>query len=377
MIETPGFFWSVAFFLLAIGPLVFLHELGHYWAGRWCGVKAEAFSIGFGKEVAGWTDKRGTRWKIGWVPLGGYVRFAGDMSAAGQTDPDWVKLPEDQKRLTFQSKPLWQRAAIVAAGPVANFIVAIAIFVALFAWYGVPQTPAVVGAVKAGSAAEAAGFKVGDRIVAINGREMAWFSDMASYIELRPGEALSFSVQRDAREFDIVAAPKVDETVDRFGNTGRRGLMGFASKPPVYARLPWYQLPGAAVRQTAVTARAMADGLGQLVMGTRSIKDMGGPIMIAKFSGQTAVLGFAAFLGFVALISINLGFINLLPIPMLDGGHLLFYAIEGVIRRPVPIMVQEWAFRGGFFALMALMLFVTFNDLGSIGVWSRLSGLVG
>jgi regulator of sigma E protease len=377
MIETPGFWWSVLFFLIALGPLVFLHELGHYLVGRWCGVKAEAFSIGFGQEIAGWTDKRGTRWKIGWVPLGGYVRFAGDMSAAGQTDPDWIKLPEDQKQLTFQSKPLWKRAAIVAAGPITNFLVAIGIFIGIFAAYGVERTPAIVQLIQKGSAAEAAGFQIGDRIVAVNNRDVDDFFDVSRFVELRPGEVIAFSIDRNGQPVRILAAPKTDETIDRFGNRGKRGLLGIGNKDRVYVDEPWYRLPGAAVSRTIDTTRAMADGLWQLITGKRSLKEMGGPIMIAKFSGQTATLGLVAFLGFVALVSINLGFINLLPIPMLDGGHLVFYAIEGVIRRPVPIAAQEWAFRTGFFALMALMLVVTVNDLGTLGVWSRLSGLAG
>jgi regulator of sigma E protease len=265
----------------------------------------------------------------------------------------------------------------VAAGPITNFIVAIGIFIGIFAAYGVPQTPAVVQLIKPGSAAQVAGFQLGDRITAVNGRSVEWFNDVSRYVELRPGEVIAFSIDRKGQPVRILVAPKTDETIDRFGNRGKRGLLGIGNKQPVYADLPWYQLPGAAVSHTVDTTRAMADGLWQLVTGKRSLKEMGGPIMIAKFSGQTATLGLVAFLGFVALVSINLGFINLLPIPMLDGGHLVFYAIEGVIRRPVPVEAQEWAFRTGFFALMALMLVVTVNDLGTLGVWSRLSGLVG
>ncbi len=377
MIETPGFWMSALYFLLAIGPLIFLHEMGHYLAGRWAGVKAETFSIGFGREIVGWTDKRGTRWKLAWMPLGGYVKFAGDMSAAGQSDPAWKALPEAERNVTFQSKPLWKRAIIVAAGPVTNFIVAIALFMGIFGLYGMPQTPAVVEQIQKGSAADAAGFKIGDRITAINGREIDWFSDLARYVELRPGETLSFSIIRGGQEISILAAPKVDETVDRFGNRGKRGRLGIGNTNPVYEKVAWYRLPGAAVDYTIGTTQAMIDGLVQIITGRRSLKELGGPLMIAKFSGQTAMMGWVVFFSFVAMVSINLGFINLLPIPMLDGGHLLFYAVEGVIRRPVPEIAQEWAFRSGFFALMALMLFATFNDLGSFGVWQRLSGLIG
>lgn len=377
MIETPGFFWTVLFFLLAIGPLVFIHELGHYLVARWCGVKSEVFSIGFGREVTGWTDRRGTRWKIGWMPLGGYVRFAGDANAASQEDDGWRALPEAERAVTFPAQPLWKRAAIVVAGPVANFLAAIAIFMALFAAFGMQQTPAVIGDMRAGSAAEKAGFQRGDRIVEINGRSMSWFGDVGRYVELRPGETLSFLVERQGVERRIMAAPDVDTTVDRFGNRGKRGLLGIQSGPPVFVEVPWYRLPVAAASNVVDITRSMIDGLGQLIMGKRSLKELGGPLMIAKFSGQTAMMGWITFLSFVALISINLGFINLLPIPMLDGGHLFFYAVEAVIRRPVPPQAQEWAFRSGFFALMALMVFVTINDLGSFGVWQRLSGLIG
>ena len=377
MIETPGFLWTVLFFLLAIGPLIFVHELGHYLVGRWCGVKADVFSIGFGKEITGWTDRRGTRWKIGWMPLGGYVRFAGDANAASMPDDEWKDLPDFERSRTFHAKPLWKRALIVAAGPATNFLVAILIFAGVIAVFGEQRTPPVVGGIQAGSAAAAAGFRAGDRVLSVNDRDIARFTDIARYVELRPGQAMSFEVKRGAETIRLMATPRVDRMVDRFGNKSTRGLLGLQSGPPVFVKLPVSQLPGAALRTTGDVLRSMVDGLVQIVTGKRSMKELGGPLMIAKFSGQTATLGWVAFLGFMAMISINLGFINLLPIPMLDGGHLFFYAIEGVIRRPVPPEAQEWAFRTGFIALMSLMLFVTINDLASFGLWQRLSGLIG
>jgi regulator of sigma E protease len=377
MIETPGFLSTILFFLLAIGPLVFVHEMGHYLVGRWCGVKADAFSIGFGREITGWTDKRGTRWKIGWLPLGGYVRFAGDMSAASEPSEDWKALPEAERNQTFQAKTLWQRALIVAAGPVTNFLLAIAIFMGVFGVLGEQQTPNVIGAIQPKSTASVAGFKVGDKITAINGRAIERFTDIGRYVELRPKELMTFAIVRAGKEINIVAAPVEDVMVDRFGNKVRRGLLGIASGPPTLVKLPLVELPGAAVRQTFNVLQSMIDGIGQIITGRRSLSELGGPIMIAKYSGQTAAMGLVTFLGFVALISINLGFINLLPIPTLDGGHLLFYSIEALIRRPVSMMVQEWAYRSGFIALMALMLFATFNDLASFDLWNRLSGLIG
>jgi regulator of sigma E protease len=377
MIQTPGFLWTVLFFLLALGPLIFAHELGHYLVGRWFGVKADVFSIGFGRELTGWTDRRGTRWKVGWMPLGGYVKFAGDMNAASTPSEEWKALPEAERAVTFQAKPLWQRALIVLAGPVTNFVLAVLIFMGIFAAYGQLRTPPVVGAITKASAAERAGFQLGDQIAAINGRPVRQFLDVATYVEMRPGEALSFSIVRGGKHVVLLATPDENRLVDRFGNKTRRGLLGIGSTQTERVRLGVTALPGAAIRHTANIVRSMVDGITQIVMGRRPLSELGGPIMIAKYSGQTATLGFAVFLGFVAMISINLGFINLLPIPMLDGGHLLFYSIEGVIRRPVPPEAQEWAFRSGFVALMALMLFVTVNDLSSLNVWQRLTGLIG
>ena len=377
MTETPGVLWTVLFFLLAIGPLVFVHEMGHYLVGRWCGVKAEVFSIGFGRELAGWTDRRGTRWKIGALPLGGYVRFAGDLSAASEPNEAWKALPPEEQARTFNAKPLWQRALVIVAGPVTNFLLAIAIFMGILGVYGQWQAPNVVGSVVAGSPAEKAGFAVGDRIVAVGDSAVSEFDEISAIVSLRPGVMMSFQIVRGGTAQRIMVAPAHKIVRDRFGNEIRLGQIGLGSAPPIRERLTPMQLPGAAVVQCWRVVKSMVDGLGQIVMGRISVKELGGPLKIAQYSGQTATLGFVAFLSFVALISINLGFINLLPIPTLDGGHLFFYAIEAVIRRPVSIMIQEWAYRTGFLALMALMLFVTFNDLASFGVWNRLSGLIG
>jgi regulator of sigma E protease len=377
MIEITGVLWTVLFFLLAIGPLVFVHEMGHYLVGRWCGVKAEVFSIGFGQEVRGWTDRRGTRWKVGWLPLGGYVRFAGDMSPASEPSAEWKALPPEERTQTFQAKALWQRAAIVLAGPVTNFLLAILLYMGIFAFVGEQQTPNIIGAVQPKSAAAAAGFKVGDRVTAIDGRAIVRFTDIGRYVELRPKQLMTFDVVRGGAPIKIVAAPAEDRTIDRFGNKASRGLMGLGSVKPMLVDLSVAELPSAAVRQTFSVLQSMVDGLGQLITGRRSLSELGGPLMIANYSGQTASLGVVAFIAFIALISINLGFINLLPIPTLDGGHLFFYAIEAVIRRPVGVFVQEWAFRSGFLLLMALMLFATFNDLASFGLWTKLTGLIG
>jgi regulator of sigma E protease len=375
--ESPGIFWTVLSFLLVIGPLVFVHEMGHYLAGRWFGVKSEAFSIGFGREIAGWTDKQGTRWKIGWLPLGGYVKFAGDMNPASTPSPEWLSLPAEERNRTFQAKPVWQRFIIVAAGPLVNFLFAILIYIGIFASYGEPRTPPVVAAVSENSAAARAGLRPGDEIEAINGTAIERFEDIAAYVRIRPGEQLSLSVERGGQDIRLAATPDAQTVRDNFGNEAKVGLLGIAPAARVIEPLAPHELVGAAVRQTVDTVQMMVVTLGQVVTGTRSVKEMGGPLKIAQYSGQQASLGFIDFLWFMTIISINLGFINLLPIPLLDGGHLLFYLIEGVRRRPLKPEAQEWAFRTGLAALLALMIFVTLNDLASFGVWEALGGLIG
>lgn len=379
MIETPGILLTVAAFLLVIGPLIFIHELGHYFAGRLFGVKAETFSIGFGRELFGWSDRRGTRWRVAALPLGGYVRFAGDMNPASAHIPtaEWLALPAEERNKTFQAKPLWQRFIIVAAGPLTNFLFAILVFMAVFAVHGQSRTPAVVAGVEAGSAAAAAGIATGDRITAIAGQSVDHFDDVQRIVSIRAGETVGIDVRRDDSPYHLTATIGADLQRDRFGNEFRLGLLGVRSGPPVWVEVPFWQLPSAAIGQTAGVVRMMVDTLGQIVTGRRSVKELGGPLKIAQISGQQATLGWFDFVIFMTVISINLEFINLLPIPLLDGGHLLFYAIEGVVRRPLNPAVQEWAFRTGLAVLLAFMIFVTANDLASFGVWQRIAGLIG
>jgi regulator of sigma E protease len=377
LIESPGILITVLAFVLVIGSLVFLHELGHYLAGRWFGVKAEEFSIGFGREVAGFTDKRGTRWKFGWLPLGGYVRFAGDMNPASQPSPEWLTLSARERAQTFQAKALWQRAIIVAAGPIANFIVAIVILGAFALAYGQNTTPSVVGTVVPGSAAAAAGLQPGDRVTSLGGRSVETFMDMAKYAQLRPNEPVRIEYERGGRTLSSHAVIGVREEQDRFGNQYRIGVLGVGNSKPVLEPVGLLEAPLVGIRQTADIVRMTVDGLGQIITGRRSVTELGGPLKIAQVSGERLSMGPAEFVFLIALISINLGFINLLPVPVLDGGHLLFYAVEAVRRRPVEPQVMEWAFRGGLIAILALMLLVTFNDLGAFGVWRNLAGLIG
>jgi regulator of sigma E protease len=377
LIESPNFLWTILFFVLAISPLVFIHEMGHYLVGRWCGVKAEAFAIGFGRAIAKWTDKRGTVWQIGWLPLGGYVRFAGDMGVSSQSDPNWLKLPPQERNQTFQSKALWQRALIVLAGPLTNFLFAIIVFIALFGTIGEPRTPPVIAVIERGSAADAAGLKLGDTITSVDGQGIESFEDVARIVSIHPNEKMIIGVSRDGQGMTLAATPRVNIFKDRFGNEMRRGLLGIGPAKRINVKHPIAELPGAAVRFTINSVQTMATTLWQVVSGVRSIKELGGPVKIAQISGQQATLGPIDFLWLMTMISINLGFINLLPIPMLDGGHLLFYAIEAVRRKPVPAAAQEWAYRSGLFALLLFMVVVTVNDLAGLGLWRGIAGLIG
>jgi regulator of sigma E protease len=377
-LNSPGFAFTVLAFLLAIGPLIIVHELGHYWVGRLFGVKADVFSIGFGREIAGWSDKRGTRWKIGWLPLGGYVKFKGDMNAASTPSDEWLSMPAAERAQTFQAKKLWQRFLIVAAGPLTNFAFAILAFMIIFATIGYPTTPASIGAVVEGSPAAVGGLQPGDQIVAADGRGIETFADLKGYVALRPEQPMAFTVLRGGAEIEVRATPRADVESDSFGNQARIGRLGVEPSGRLQlSAVPWYQLPGRAVQTTVDTVDTMLTALGQVITGRRSIKELGGPLKIAEVSGQQASLGWLPFFWFMTVVSINLGFINLLPIPLLDGGHLLFYAIEGVRRKPLRPEAQEWAFRTGLAVLLALMVFVTFNDLASFGLFSGLGRLIG
>jgi regulator of sigma E protease len=372
--ENPGFLITIFAFLIVIGALVFVHEMGHYLVARWCGVKADSFSIGFGREIAGWTDKRGTRWKLSILPLGGYVQFAGDMDPASTPSEEWLNLPPEERNVTFQSKPLWKRAAIVFAGPAINFLFAMLILGGFAIAYGESVTPPVVGQVVEKSAAETMGLKPGDRIVELNGDAVERFGDLAREISIRADHPVSMTIVRDGEEMAISGTVGARIEIDRFGNEYRYGQLGVVPGKIEIRDVPIYAAPRVAVQQTVDIVDMITTTLGQVLSGRRSVKDLGGPLKIAQISGEQFAMGLNAFIFFVALISINLGFINLLPIPMLDGGHLMFYAIEAVRRKPANPMVQEWAFRSGFALVVAFMLMVTFNDLSSFGLFRSISG---
>ncbi len=375
MLSQPPLWLILVAFLAALGPLIVIHELGHYWVARLFGVGAETFSIGFGREIAGWTDKRGTRWKVGWLPLGGYVKFIGDADAVSMPGEAEQVAPEDRER-SFHLRPVWQRFLIVLAGPMANFLLAILIFAAFFATFGAPPSNAV-GTVTPNSAAAAAGLQPGDRIVAIGGRKTPSFEDIYTYVLLRPGQKVELRFARGGVVHERPVTLGVDVLTDEYGQKFKRGLLGVTPSSRSLERISVAEaIPMGAV-YTAKLTRSSLDALGQILVGQRSVKDLGGPLRIAQIAGQRAKLGGLQFVQLIALISINLGFINLLPVPMLDGGHLALYTIEAVRRRPVSLQAQEWAFRGGLAILIALLLFTTLNDLGSFGLWDRVGRLIG
>lgn len=376
MLTQPPLWFVIIAFVCAIGPLVFFHELGHYWVARLFGVGAEQFSIGFGREVTGWTDKRGTRWKVGWLPLGGYVRFIGDANSASQPDGQAV-IPDSQRSAAFHLRPWWQRFLIVLAGPLANFLLAIAIFATFFALFGVPRTPALVGQVQPASVAASIGLQPGDLIEQIAGQPVETFEDLRRIVSIRPGETVRIIFQRDEQKRSVEATLGTQEVTDEFGQKYRIGLLGVLGGDRVLEALPVDQIVPEATRATFNITRSIVDVLGQIVAGERSASEIGGPLRMAQVAGQRASLGWTDFVYLLAVFSINLGFINLLPVPMLDGGHLVFYAAEGIRGRPVSERAQDWAFRGGLALLLALLFFATVNDLASFGLFERLGRLIG
>ena len=376
MLAQPSLWFVAIAFLCAIGPLVLFHELGHYWVARLFGVGAEQFSIGFGREIAGWTDKRGTRWKIGWLPLGGYVRFVGDMNPASQPDPA-AKLAPEVRSSAFHLRPVWQRFLIVLAGPAANFILAIAIFAAFFLAFGMPNTPPVAGGIQAGSTAARVGLVTGDRILSIAGQETASFEDLRRIVSIRPNEEVVIRFEHKGAMRSASARIGTEQRTDEFGQVYQVGLLGLLPPERNFERMSVVDAIPAATVVTAKITRSIIDVVGQIVTGQRSVKEVGGPLRMAQVAGQQASLGVFDFTYLLALFSINLGFINLLPVPMLDGGHLVFYAAEAVRRRPVSERAQDWAFRGGLAVLLALLLFTTVNDLATFGLFERLGRLIG
>jgi len=367
-----GTAWSLGFtliaFLAVLTVVVFVHELGHFLVGRWCGVGVTAFSIGFGPELVGWTDRRGTRWKLSAIPLGGYVKFVGDVNAASVPDRETLEqMPAAERAISFPHQNVAKRAAIVAAGPFANFILAIAIFAGLFYLNGRQVVAPRIDVVQAGSAAERAGFQQNDVIVSINGSKIDSFAEMQRWVSASPGETLSIVVDRGGTSVTLNATPDLREQTTPFGKQ-RIGLLGIqASRSPEDLRHVTYG-PIEAVKAGALEAWYVIDRtfdyIFKLLTGRESADQLSGPIRIAQVSGQVAsIAGAGGLVSLMAVLSVSIGLINLFPIPLLDGGHLLYYAIEAARGRPLSERAQEIGFRIGFAIVLMLMLFATWNDI--------------
>jgi len=347
-------------FLIALTLIVFVHEYGHFKVARLCGVKIETFSIGFGREIWGWTDRHGTRWKIGWLPLGGYVRFAGDANAASLPDADRPPKPGE-----FHGKPVWQRALVVAAGPLANFVLAIGIFAASYAIVGQPVTEPRIDEVVAGSAADKAGLRAGDLIKSINESRVSSFQDVQEIVMTHAGDSLRMVVDRAGKDMSVVAVPEVSQQSDGFGGKVRMGMLGIKNSGStfIFEKKSVADALRLGVARTWFIVETTFRYLGKLFMAEESTSQLGGVISIAKAAGDAAAVGVPQFIFMIGLLSVSIGLINLFPIPMLDGGHLVYYAIEAVRGRPLGPEAQEWGFKIGFTVVLALMLVGTWNDL--------------
>ena len=355
-------------FLFVLTIVVFFHELGHFLVARWCGIKVLVFSIGFGPEIVGFYDRYGTRWKISAVPLGGYVKFFGDENAASVPDREAAaEMTEAEKKVSFIHQKVRPRAAVVVAGPVANFILAILIFAGVFMTVGKQTTSARVDAVQPGSAAQAAGFKPGDLVIAIDGESIDNFADMQRIVSVNAGETLNIEVDRGGEHVTLKATPQLKELKDSFGNAHRLGVLGISRS----------MAPGDIKTEKMGPLKAVAEGaretwfvvdrtlsyIGGVFTGREAADQLGGPIRIAQVSGEVASVGFVALIHLTAVLSISIGLLNLFPIPLLDGGHLLFYAIEAIRGRPLSERAQELGFRIGLAIVVMLMIFATFNDI--------------
>jgi regulator of sigma E protease len=366
----PELIRSILAFVVVLGVLVFVHELGHYLAARWRGIHVEAFSIGFGRAIASWTDRVGTQWKLAWLPLGGYVKMHGQERP--EDVPDEVRAGWMPGR-TFHGKSVLSRAIVVAAGPIANFLLAIVLFTALFATVGKPVAVPVVGEVLPQSAASRAGLMAEDRIAAIDGAPVKTFEDIQRVVASHPAQTLHMEVVRAGAPVSLDVL-----TDERDAGGGKRaGVLGIRGGNTEYRRLsPVEAVVGGITQTWDVTAQTFA-GVAQMISGRRGTEDLGGPLRIAQLSGQVAQLGAASLVSFIAVLSVNLGLINLFPIPILDGGHLLFFAAEALRGRPIPQRAQEYGFRAGLALLAGLFVFATWNDLTHLGIFRWVAGLIG
>ena len=358
----PSFPRTLIAFALVLGVLVFIHEMGHYLAARWRGIHVDAFSIGFGRPLLRGTDRRGTEWRLGWIPLGGYVKLHG-MEVPEETDA--ATRASWRPGQTFHQKPVGDRAIVVAAGPVANYLLAVLLFAGLGMAVGRPTGNTAVGAVVEGSAAERGGLRAGDEILALDGERVARFEQVQRHVQPRAGRPIELRIAREGEERTLTVTPDAREG----GPQGATGVLGIQGGAMRLERLGPLDALAAGVSQTADVTWQSLTSIGEMLSGQRSARDLGGPIRIAEISGEAASLGPAALVSLMALLSVSLGLLNLFPIPVLDGGHLVFYALEAIRGRPLPPKAQEYGFRAGFALLATLFVLVSWNDIvhGSIG----------
>lgn len=353
-------------FLIVLTIVVFFHELGHFLVARWAGVKVLTFSVGFGRELLGFTDRHGTRWKLSAIPLGGYVRFFGDESEASTPSSSTLAtMSDDDRKVSFHHKSVAARAAIVAAGPIANFLLAIVIFAGLYTIYGRPNISPIVESVEAGSPAATAGFRAGDLVTSIDGSKIDTFSDMQRIVSTRAGQELAISVRRDDSNLVLRATPALKEIKDVFGNTQKIGLLGIksVSKQVTNEKVDPVTAVGLGAKQSWHIVEETFRFLGRVFAGNGGADQIGGPIRIAQLSGQAASLGLDYFMNLTAVISVSIGLLNLFPVPLLDGGHLMYYLVEFVRGRPLSERAQEMGFRVGLALVLMLMIFATYNDI--------------
>jgi regulator of sigma E protease len=355
-------------FLFVLTIVVFFHELGHFLVARWAGVKVLTFSLGFGPELAGFNDRHGTRWKISAIPLGGYVKFFGDDTEASTPSTETLAaMSEEDRKGSFHHKKVGPRAAIVAAGPIANFILAIVIFTCLFTFFGKPSTTAQVDKIEAGSAAAAAGFQVGDVVTAIDGKAISSFSDMQRIVSVHGGDKLAFTIKRGNSNVQLEATPELRDVKDPFGNSHRQGILGITRSTAPGETLTERVDPATAlwlgVKETWFVIDRTLAYIGGVFTGREAASQVGGPLGIARISGQVATIGLAALIHLAAVLSVSIGLLNLFPVPLLDGGHLLFYSVEAVRGRPLSERAQEMGFRIGLALVLMLMVFATYNDI--------------
>jgi len=355
-------------YIAVLAVVIFIHEMGHFLVARWCGVKVLTFSMGFGPELWHRFDRHGTRWRIAAIPLGGYVKFFGDENGASAPDRDKLaRMTPAERKMSFFGQPVAGRSAIVAAGPIANFLLAIVIFTGIFFFIGRPVTEARVDAVQPGSAAEQAGFRPNDLILSIDGSPIESFGDMQRIVRISPERELTFRLRRDEQEMDLRAVPQLQVRKDNFGQTHRIGVLGITRNEAAGSiQHKSYSLPeafAAGVKETWFVVDRTFAYIAGVLTGRESADQLSGPIRIAQVSGQAAQLGLEVVLNLTAVLSVSIGLLNLFPIPLLDGGHLLYYAIEALRGRPLSEKAQEFGFRIGIAVVLSLMLFATWNDI--------------